>query len=65
MKLEFGARGDPWPTEEKTIRPYAADDFPGFFEEPDCTVTVLSARRTFWETDGEAPRSQLQAVPST
>jgi hypothetical protein len=48
-KLEFGARGDPWPTEEKTIRPYAADDFPGFFEEPDCTVTVLSARRTFWE----------------
>jgi len=49
VKLEFGARGDPWPTEEKTIRPYAADDFPGFFEEPDCTVTVLSARRTFWE----------------
>ena len=49
VKLEFGARGDPWPTEEKTIRPYAAADFPGFFEEPDCTVTVLSARRTFWE----------------
>jgi hypothetical protein len=49
LKLEFGARGDPWPTEEKTIRPYAADDFPGFFEEPDCAVTVLSARRTFWE----------------
>jgi hypothetical protein len=49
VKLEFGARGDPWPTEEKTIRPYAADDFPGFFENPDCTVNVLSARRTFWE----------------
>ena len=49
VKLEFGARGDPWPTEEKTIRPYAADDHPDFFENPDCTVTVLSARRTFWE----------------
>lgn len=49
VKLEFGARGDPWPTEEKTIRPYAADDYPDFFEEPDTSVTVLSARRTFWE----------------
>jgi hypothetical protein len=26
-----------------------ADDFPAFFAEPDCTITVLSARRTFWE----------------
>ncbi|WP_108610448.1 nucleotidyl transferase AbiEii/AbiGii toxin family protein [Aminobacter sp. MSH1] len=49
VKLEFGARGDPWPTEQKTIRPYSADDFPAFFENPDCTVTVLAARRTFWE----------------
>jgi predicted nucleotidyltransferase component of viral defense system len=49
VKLEFGARGDAWPTEEKVIRPYAAEDYPGFFESPECTVTVLSARRTFWE----------------
>ncbi|KJC47834.1 hypothetical protein UB31_03570 [Bradyrhizobium sp. LTSP849] len=49
VKLEFGARGDPWPSEEKIIRPYAADEYPDFFEDPDCTVTVLSARRTFWE----------------
>ncbi len=49
VKLELGARGDPWPTEKKTIRPFAADDFPNFFEEPDSEVTVLSARRTFWE----------------
>ena len=49
VKLELGARGDPWPTEVKSIRPYAAEDFPDFFEAPDCTVTVLSARRTFWE----------------
>jgi hypothetical protein len=49
VKLEFGARGDPWPTEEKVIRPYAAEDYPDFFENPDRTVTVLSARRAFWE----------------
>lgn len=49
VKLELGARGDPWPTEEKIIRPYAADDYPDFFVEPDTSVTVLSARRTFWE----------------
>lgn len=49
VKFELGARGDPWPTEEKIIRPYAADDYPDFFEEPDTSVTVLSARRTFWE----------------
>lgn len=49
VKLEFGARGDPWPTEEKIIHPYAAEDFPDFFEEPNTNVIVLSARRTFWE----------------
>ena len=49
VKLELGARGDPWPTEQRMIRPYAADDFPDFFEDPDSVVVVLSARRTFWE----------------
>lgn len=49
VKLELGARGDPWPTEKRVIRSYAADDYPGFFENPDTTVVVLSARRTFWE----------------
>lgn len=49
VKLELGARGDPWPLERKVIRPYAADDYPELFKEPDTSVTVLSARRTFWE----------------
>jgi hypothetical protein len=67
VKLEFGARGDPWPTEERTIRPYAADYYPDFFENPDCTVTVLSARRTFWEKatalHAEAHRPADTATP--
>lgn len=49
VKLELGARGDPWPIEKRTIRPYAAEEYPRFFQDPDSTVTVLSARRTFWE----------------
>ncbi|MBP2236579.1 hypothetical protein J2Z31_003093 [Sinorhizobium kostiense] len=49
VKLELGARGDPWPIEKRIIRPYAADDYPGFFDNPDTTVIVLSAHRTFWE----------------
>lgn len=49
VKFELGARGDPWPTEEKVIRPYAAEDYPDFFTNPDTSVIVLSSRRTFWE----------------
>lgn len=67
VKLELGARGDPWPTERKAIRPYAADDFPDFFKEPDSIVTVLSAQRTFWEKatalHAEAHRPPETATP--
>ncbi|MCW5720454.1 MAG: nucleotidyl transferase AbiEii/AbiGii toxin family protein [Devosia sp.] len=67
VKLELGARGDPWPTEEKIIRPYAADDYPDFFTDPDTSVTVLSARRTFWEKatalHAEAHRPAESATP--
>lgn len=67
VKLELGARGDPWPTEKKTIRPYAAENYPDFFEEPDSAVTVLSARRTFWEKatalHAEAHRPTDAATP--
>jgi len=67
VKLELGARGDPWPTEEKVIRSYAAQDYPDFFEEPDITVTVLSAQRTFWEKatalHAEAHRPAETATP--
>jgi hypothetical protein len=49
VKLEFGARGDPWPMERREIQPYAAEEFPDFFELPICAVNVLALRRTFWE----------------
>jgi len=67
VKLELGARGDPWPAEKRGIRSYAAEDFPDFFEDPDTTVTVLSAGRTFWEKatalHAEAHRPADSATP--
>ncbi len=49
VRLEFGARGDRWPTEVRVTRPYAAENYPDFFEDADVSVTVLAAQRTFWE----------------
>ncbi|WP_458758595.1 nucleotidyl transferase AbiEii/AbiGii toxin family protein [Afipia sp. TerB] len=49
VKLEFGARGDPWPIEKRQIESYAAQEFPDLFADPACTVDVLALRRTFWE----------------
>jgi predicted nucleotidyltransferase component of viral defense system len=49
VKLEFGARGDAWPVEHREIQPYAAEEFPDFFESPTCALDVLALRRTFWE----------------
>jgi hypothetical protein len=42
VKLEFGARGDPWPMERRKIKSYAAEEFPKFFDLPTCGVHVLA-----------------------
>jgi predicted nucleotidyltransferase component of viral defense system len=47
--IEFGAREDHWPAKEFPITPYAAEDFPQYFEEPSHPLKVLAAERTFWE----------------
>ena len=50
IRLEMGARSDDWPTEEREIRPYAAEAFPAAFETGvSCRAHVLDAKRTFWE----------------
>lgn len=49
VRLEMGARGEHWPAEEHFVRPYAAEDVPQAFRDPQCRVKVLSAERTFWE----------------
>lgn len=49
VKLEFGARGEIDPHEDKIIQPYVAEDFPDFFEQPNISISTLTAERTFWE----------------
>lgn len=49
IRLEMGARSEHWPSEVSSIRPYVADDFPDLFRNPDVTVHVLGAERTFWD----------------
>jgi Nucleotidyl transferase AbiEii toxin, Type IV TA system len=49
VKLECGARGDPWPKEKRSIRPYAAEEFPEAFLAAIVEVDVLALRRSFWE----------------
>jgi hypothetical protein len=47
--IEFGGRADHWPAEQFPITPYAAEDFPKYFEKPSHIIKVLAAERTFWE----------------
>lgn len=49
VRLEMGARGEPWPHEAAEVQSFAAEDFPRPFAEPSCTVNVIGAERTFWE----------------
>jgi predicted nucleotidyltransferase component of viral defense system len=49
VRLEFGARGDTEPSENKQITPYVAETFQQLFDDPYSNVHVLAAERTFWE----------------
>jgi len=49
VKIEFGARSDAWPAEEKAIVPYVAEAFPETITDTGVAVHVLSIQRTFWE----------------
>lgn len=49
VRLELGARGDPWPAVSRTITPYAAEEHPELFQAPSCEVNTLAIERTFWE----------------
>ncbi|HEX8442787.1 MAG TPA: nucleotidyl transferase AbiEii/AbiGii toxin family protein [Allosphingosinicella sp.] len=49
IKLEFGARGDPDPFEDRVIQPYLAEQFPEALPDAQTSVETLSVERTFWE----------------
>lgn len=66
--LELGTHAEFIPRGEFAIRPFAAEEFPGVFEEPDAMVTALLAKRTFWEKatilHAEYHRAPEVATPS-
>jgi hypothetical protein len=49
VKLEMGARSDPYPSGSHQVVSYAAEEFPSLFDQAACTVNALEAERTFWE----------------
>jgi len=49
IKLEYGARGEPEPFEERAITPYLAEAFPGELPDAVTVVPTLSVVRTYWE----------------
>jgi hypothetical protein len=49
VKIEFGARGEPWPTERRLVRPYLEEEHPGTAPAARVEVLTLRPERTFWE----------------
>lgn len=49
VRLEFGARSDQCPVENRLIRPILDEVIPSVIKAPWVEVNVLSAERTFWE----------------
>lgn len=49
IRMEFGARGDPWPTELQVVAPYIEQEFTGMAPTAVASVDTLRPERTFWE----------------
>ncbi len=49
VRMELGCRGDLWPENDSSVRPFVAAEFPDEFQSLDAKVRVLAAERTFWE----------------
>jgi Nucleotidyl transferase AbiEii toxin, Type IV TA system len=49
VKMEFGARSDPWPASQGMVKAFVAEKFPDTFGQIEIPVLALAAERTFWE----------------
>jgi hypothetical protein len=49
VKIECGARSDPWPADDRTMIPYVAEAYPDAVTDATVRVRALSIERTFWE----------------
>ena len=68
VKIEFGARSDAWPAEERSVLPYVAEAYPDVITDAAVPLKVLSIERTFWEKatilHAEAHREETKATPT-
>ena len=48
VKIELGGRNDDWPSEDRTVTAYVAEELPQILLAA-IPLRVLAARRTFWE----------------
>lgn len=49
VKIEMGARSEHWPVSEHNIHSYAKEALKEKIHEPEVSIRVLNAERTFWE----------------
>lgn len=49
IRLEIGPLASWFPSDRYSVQPYAAEEFPKLFEQPNCFVQAIKAERTFWE----------------
>ena len=49
VRLELGTHAELIPNDRYSVRPYAAEEYPEAFSQPDCTVRAIKIERTFWE----------------
>jgi len=49
IQLEIGPLASWLPHSGHVVRAYAAEEFPGQFDDPVCPVRAIDAERTFWE----------------
>lgn len=68
VKLEIGPLASWVPKGNHIVRPYAAEDLPQVFDDPDCPVVAITAERTFWEKatilHQQAHRTKDKPMPS-
>jgi hypothetical protein len=67
IRLEIGPLAAWVPSENRVIKPYAAEQYPAVFTTPETSVRTVMAKRTFWEKatilHQEAHRDETRSLP--
>ena len=68
LQIDISVRAEHEPSELKSITSYVAEQFGEQFDNPDTTIKVLDAKRTFWEKvtllHAESTRPEEESLPA-